>query len=78
MKLDIDSVEVLDITGVTYTYESRAVTRHRQTDEEGREDFGLDVADVNLDSLSRSRNSRESNMIPKECKCLAEVYFPMT
>ena len=51
MKLDIDSVEVLDIKGVTHSSESRTVTRHRQTDEEARENIGLGITDVDLDSL---------------------------
>ncbi len=50
LKLDIGSVEVLHVQGVTYTSKTRTVTRHRQTTEE-RDNFNLPIADVDLDSI---------------------------
>ncbi len=50
LRLDISSVVVLDIKGVSYSSTRVSVTRHRQTQEE-RDAFMQHVADVDLDAL---------------------------
>ena len=45
LRLDLESIVVLNIKSVTYTYNRRGVTRHRQAEEEGAA-FGHDVVDI--------------------------------
>ena len=50
LKLDISSVEILHVKGVTYTSNTCTVIRHRQTTEE-RDNFNLSIANEDFDSL---------------------------
>ena len=50
LRLDIESIEVLEIERVTYGFSSRSVSRHRQTEEE-RDAFREHVSDAEFYSL---------------------------
>ena len=50
LRLDVESVEVLDIECVTYASSSHVVTRHRQTEEE-RDAPGQRILDVDVDRI---------------------------
>ena len=50
LKLDLDSVKIFQIQGVTYTPKKLTVTRHRQTTKE-RDDFSLLISDTDWNDL---------------------------